>query len=163
MIVENATAADLPEILELEAHFDRPWSEESWRQEVTGGGRLVLIARRQDGATVGVASFQLVDEVADLHRIVVAPEQRRLGFARVMLMAGLQWAIGRGARRMLLEVDSGNAAAIQLYQGYGFAAVATRPDYYGPGADALILERRLEGVDADSVGTWDMEEDSDDE
>ncbi len=36
--------------------------------------------------------------------------------------------------------------------------MATRPDYYGPGADALVLERRLEGVDADSVGMWDMED-----
>lgn len=158
MIVETAEASDLPDILALEAHFDTPWSEHSWHQEVTGDGRLVLIARRQSGETVGVAAFQLIDDVADLHRIVVAPQQRRLGFARVMLMAGLQWAIGHGARRMLLEVDAGNAPAIQLYQGYGFVAVATRPDYYGPGADALILERRLEGVDADSVGMWDMED-----
>ena len=162
MMVESAELTDLPDILELEAHFETPWSEQSWREELTGRGRLVLIARLQDGATVGVAAFQLVDDVADLHRIVVAPQQRRLGFARVMLMAGLQWAIGHGARRMLLEVDATNAAAIQLYQGYGFVAVATRRDYYGPGADALILERRLEGVDADSVGMWDME-DSEDE
>lgn len=158
MMVESAELTDLPDILELEAHFETPWSEQSWREELTGRGRLVLIARLQDGATVGVAAFQLVDDVADLHRIVVAPQQRRLGFARVMLMAGLQWAIGHGARRMLLEVDATNAAAIQLYQGYGFVTVATRRDYYGPGADALILERRLEGVDADSVGMWDMEE-----
>lgn len=161
MIVETAVAEDLPDILALEEHFATQWSEASWRQEVTGEGRLVLIARRKSGEAVGVAAFQLVDDVADLHRIVVAPHQRRLGFARVMLMAGLQWAIGRGARRMLLEVDASNASAIQLYQGYGFAAVATRPDYYGPGADALLLERRLEGVDADSVGMWDMEGESD--
>ena len=158
MMVESAELTDLPDILELEAHFETPWSEQSWREELTGRGRLVLIARLQDGATVGVAAFQLVDDVADLHRIVVAPQQRRLGFARVMLMAGLQWAIGQGARRMLLEVDATNAAAIQLYPGYGFVTVATRRDYYGPGADALILERRLEGVDADSVGMWDMED-----
>lgn len=158
MIVETAVAGDLPDIIALEENFSTRWSEASWRQEITGEGRLVLIARRKSGEAVGVAAFQLVDDVADLHRIVVAPAERRLGFARVMLMAGLLWAIGHGARRMLLEVDASNTPAIQLYQGYGFAAVATRPDYYGPGADALILERRLEGVDADSVGTWDMEE-----
>ena len=140
MIVETAVAEDLPDILALEEHFATQWSEASWRQEVTGEGRLVLIARRTSGEAVGVAAFQLVDDVADLHRIVVAPHQRR---------------------RMLLEVDASNASAIQLYQGYGFAAVATRPDYYGPGADALLLERRLEGVDADSVGMWDMEGESD--
>lgn len=159
MIVETATTDDLADILVLEASFATPWSEESWHEELTGEGRLVLVARGRDGDTVGVAAFQLVDEVADLHRIVVASGHRRLGFARVMLVAGLQWAIRAGAHRMLLEVDATNDAAIQLYRGYGFASVATRRDYYGTGVDALVLERRLEGVDVDSVGMWDMEED----
>ncbi len=75
-----------------------------------------------------------------------------------MLVSGLQWAIGQGATRMLLEVEHTNAPAITLYGGYGFREVSKRPDYYGPGADALVLERHLEGVDADSVGMWDMED-----
>lgn len=158
MIVETATLDDLDDLLALEAHFDTPWSAEAWREELDGEARLVLVARGPDHEAVGAASFQIVDDVADLHRIVVAPGHRRLGFARVMLVAGLQWAIGAGARRMLLEVNAGNEPAIRLYRGYGFAPVATRRDYYGPGADALVLERRLEGVDADSVGMWDMEE-----
>lgn len=160
MNVDVATVEDLPAILRLEANFDTVWSEDSWRDEITGAGRLVLIARQAEGV-VGVACFQHVDEVVDLHRIVVAPEQRRLGFARVMLVAGLQWAIERGAVRMLLEVDHANEPAIALYRGYGFRQVATRRDYYGPGSDALILERHLEGVDADSVGMWDMEAEDD--
>lgn len=157
MNVDPATVDDLAGILALEAHFDRAWSEESWRDEITGRDRLVLIARKKKKGVVGVACFQHADEVVDLHRIVVAPEQRRLGLARVMLIAGLQWAIEEKATRMLLEVDHRNDPAIALYRGYGFRQVAKRANYYGPGADALILERRLEGVDADSVGVWDME------
>lgn len=158
MIVEPARAADLDAILDLETNFGVPWSADSWRRELEGEGRFVLIARRDSGDIVGVACFQLVEDVADLHRIVVAPDQRRLGFARVMLVSGLQWAIGRGVSRMLLEVESGNDAAIRLYHGYGFREVARRRDYYGQGSDALVLERHLEGVDADSVGMWDMED-----
>lgn len=158
MIVEPAGPADLESIVKLEANFPKPWSAESWRAELAGEGRFVLIARRDAGEIVGVAGFQLIDDVADLHRIVVAPDQRRLGFARVMLVSGLQWAIGRGASRMLLEVESGNEPAVTLYRGYGFREVAKRPHYYGPGADALVMERHLEGVDADSVGMWDMED-----
>ena len=158
MIVETARPCDLDAIVSLEGHFGVPWSADSWRRELEGEGRFVLIARREEGGIVGVACFQIVDEVADLHRIVVAPDQRRLGFARVMLVSGLQWAIGQGATRMLLEVEHTNAPAITLYRGYGFREVAKRPDYYGPGADALVLERHLEGVDADSVGMWDMED-----
>ena len=158
MIVEPAKVTDLAAILDLESSFDVRWSDESWRRELEGDGRFVLIARRESGETVGVACYQLVDDVADLHRIVVAPDQRRLGFARVMLVSGLQWAICKGATRMLLEVEHTNESAITLYRGYGFREVARRADYYGPGAHALVLERCLEGVDADSVGMWDMED-----
>lgn len=157
MIIEKAGPGDLAEIMALEEHFDVRWSEKSWADELTGEGRLVLIARRRAGGTVGVACFQKIDGVVDLHRIVVDATQRRLGFARVMLVAGLQWAIAQGAERMMLEVDHANEPAINLYKGYGFRPVAERRDYYGPGAHAVIMERGLEGVDADSVGMWDME------
>ena len=158
MIVEVAGVADLDDIMALETHFDVRWSEESWIAELTGGGRLVLIARQREGGTVGVACFQLVDDVADLHRIVVDSAQRRMGFARVMLVAGMQWAIAQGASRMMLEVEHSNDAAVALYSGYGFRRVAQRDHYYGPGAHALIMERPLVGVDADSVGMWEMED-----
>ena len=148
MNVDVATLDDLSAILELETNFDTAWSEQSWHDEITGSGRLVLISRAGE-AIIGAACFQHVDEVVDLHRIVVAPGHRRLGLARVMLVAGLQWAIGQGAARILLEVAHGNDPAIGLYRSYGFHQVATRVDYYGPGADALILERLLEGVDAE--------------
>jgi ribosomal protein S18 acetylase RimI-like enzyme len=139
MIVEPAAPADLSSILALEEHFGVRWSEESWLSELSGEGRLVLAAR-VDGELVGVACFQRLAEVVDLHRIVVAPSQRRLGLARAML------------------VEHDNEPAIALYRGYGFRPIAARADYYGPGADAVIMERPLEGVDADSVGMWDMEE-----
>lgn len=159
MIVEPATDADLDGILALESSFETPWSRDSWLAELEGADRLVLAAKRRlDGALIGAACFRMVDEVADLNRIVVSPEHRRLGLARVMIVAGLQWAISRGAARMLLEVEHTNEPAIRLYRGYGFKQIAQRRDYYAPGAHALILERALEGVDVDSVGTWDMEE-----
>ena len=157
MMVEPATLADLDAIVDLEVAFPMQWSRSSWRAEIEGQDRLVLAARNADGVLVGVACFQVVAEVADLHRIVVAPDQRRLGLARVMLVSGLQWAIGRNASRMVLEVEHDNTAAIALYRGYGFRPVARRADYYGPGAHAIVLERGLEGVDADSVGMWDLE------
>ncbi|SHJ88352.1 ribosomal-protein-alanine N-acetyltransferase [Tessaracoccus bendigoensis DSM 12906] len=158
MMVEPAASGDLAAITALETNFGVPWSEDAWRAELEGDGRLVLVARMESGEVVGAACFQLVDDVADLHRIVVSTTRRRLGLARVMLVSGLRWAIGLGASRMLLEVEHDNAPAVTLYRGYGFHEVARRADYYGPGADALVLERFLEGVDVDSVGMWDVED-----
>ncbi|HEY9290675.1 MAG TPA: GNAT family N-acetyltransferase, partial [Microlunatus sp.] len=49
-----------------------------------------------------------------------------------------------GAEEMILEVWSGNAAAIALYRSFGFIELITRRDYYGPGRDAVIMKLSLQ-------------------
>ena len=53
------------------------WSERSWRGELLGESRTILIARAQH--PVGVISIKTVGELADLHRFVVEPRSRRRG------------------------------------------------------------------------------------
>ena len=48
-----------------------------------------------------------------------------------------------GARRVLLEVEESNGPARALYAATGFAAVARRADYYGPGRHAVVMGRDL--------------------
>jgi ribosomal-protein-alanine N-acetyltransferase len=45
----------------------------------------------------------------------------------------------RGVRRVYLEVDDDNAAAIRLYERSGFRRVGTLPNYYGPGQGAVHM------------------------
>lgn len=155
MIVTPADAGDAEAIAALEESFEplERWSLASWRQEILGQDRLVLTAkRRATGEVLGAASYQLTDVTADLNRIVVAPTQRRLGLARLMLVDGLKWALEQGAMRMMLEVRADNDAALTLYRSHGFQQIATRPGYYGGAVDALVLERSLVGVNSHSVG-----------
>ena len=42
---------------------------------------------------------------------------------------------------VFLEVAADNAAARGLYDSAGFVPCGVRPDYYGPGRDALVLRR----------------------
>ena len=63
---------DLEAIMLLERSGFRAaeqWSERSWRGELLGEGRTILIARAQH--PVGVISIKTVGELADLHRLVV--------------------------------------------------------------------------------------------
>jgi len=155
MIVERASTADAEAIAALEAGFEplERWSLKSWRQEIVAPGRLILAAKRKaTGEVLGAAAYHLVDDTADLNRIMVAPTQRRLGLARLMLLGGLEWALLQGAARMMLEVRADNDAALALYRSHGFVPVATRPLYYGGTVDALVLERSLVGVHAHSIG-----------
>src|SRR5213079_139166 len=99
--------------------------------------RTTLVARGAQPA--GVIALSTVGEVADLHRIVVAPVYRRQGLALRMVRAGLVAVRHLGARLVMLEVEYTNLGAIALYQRLGFEQVRVRRDYYGAGRDALIL------------------------
>lgn len=156
-VIDRAGAADLDAIMALERDgFDAGarWSDASWRAELTGPDRCVLVDR--DGTVVrGVATFQVVAEVADLHRVVVAPDRRGRGIARALVGAGLAWAAGRRARHVLLEVEHDNVAALALYRPLGFTELARRRDYYGAGRHALVMRRELAGA-VDGVGMGEL-------
>jgi ribosomal-protein-alanine N-acetyltransferase len=166
----RATTADLDALLALEECFDPAsrWSADAWLAELSSPDRLVLASRPVEPGTAprpvevvetslieasptdqparvdAVATFQVVAEVADLHRIVVAPQARGRGLATALVEAGCAWSVAQGAERMLLEVEHDNAPALALYRRLGFVELHARRDYYGPGRTALVMQKRLE-------------------
>jgi ribosomal-protein-alanine N-acetyltransferase len=139
--VSAARRGDLTAILALEqAGFgaDEQWSERSWAGELLGEGRTVLLARAEQ--TLGVIALRTTGELADLHRLVVAPGHRRSGIGLALTCAGLEAVRHLGVQAVILEVDYANEAAIALYQRVGFEQLTARRDYYGPGRHALILK-----------------------
>jgi [ribosomal protein S18]-alanine N-acetyltransferase len=114
------------------------WSERSWRGELLGEGRTILIARAQH--PVGVISIKTLGELADLHRLVVEPHSRRRGIATDLVRAGLEMVRQLGVRAAILDVGYDNEPAIALYQQLGFEQLSARQNYYGPGRHALILK-----------------------
>ena len=114
------------------------WSERSWRGELLGEGRTILIARAQH--PVGVISIQTVGELADLHRLVVDSRSRRRGIGTDLARAGLEVVRLLRVREVILDVAFDNDPAISLYQQLGFEQLRARQDYYGPGQHALILK-----------------------
>lgn len=143
MTLRDATPADAVALVELEVAFpeQQRWSVTAWQAELAAPDRLVQVIDR--GQVVAAATWQCVADVMDLHRIVVAPNQRRHGLARRLLVAGLAWGGRQGAHRVLLEVADDNAAAIGLYRAHGFGEITRRRGYYATGRDALIMERSL--------------------
>jgi [ribosomal protein S18]-alanine N-acetyltransferase len=152
MIITHASVADLDGILALEQDGFAPaeqWSQALWADELAAPDHLVLTNADPDGQLVGVANFAVVDDMADLQRVVVHSRARGRGIGASLVRAGLEWAEALGANRMLLEVRTDNLSAVSLYRRLGFDQISCRRDYYGPGLDASVMLRPL-GEDDDS-------------
>ena len=132
---------DLEAIMVLERSGFPPaeqWTERSWRGELLGESRTILIARAHH--PVGVISLKTVGELADLHRLVVDSRSRRRGIGTDLARAGLEVVRLLRVREVILDVAFDNDPAIALYQQLGFEQLRARQDYYGPGQHALILK-----------------------
>ena len=87
-----------------------------------------------------ISLYQAADELEVLN-LAVLPAARRQGLGEWLLRTALQEAEKTGINRALLEVRTGNAPAIALYEKCGFVRVGKRPRYYADtGEDALIYQ-----------------------
>lgn len=74
-----------------------------------------------EGRPVGFGVAAIDRGWAEIGSIVVAPACRGRGLGRRLVSSLLGWAAARKAERVFLQVESGNAAAADLYRTLGFA------------------------------------------
>ncbi len=143
---------DVDQVVAIERlSFPLPWPRESFIREIReiDNSRLLVVTEEQDRQGSSEASvdnvmgyacwWEVVDE-CHITNFAVAPAHRRRGVADVLLGRVLEDAKGRGLLRATLEVRLGNAAAIALYEKWGFTAAAMRPRYYPDNReDALVM------------------------
>ncbi|KIH76763.1 [SSU ribosomal protein S18P]-alanine acetyltransferase [Geoalkalibacter ferrihydriticus] len=140
------TRADLAEVLEVErAGFIHPWSEAMILAELDKPqARIDLL--RLDGHLAGyLCSWFLCGELHILN-VVTGLEFRRLGVARRLLENAIERCRCQGLERVLLEVRVSNAAAIGLYESFGFLRDGVRKGYYPDGEDALLMSLSINYV-----------------
>ncbi len=136
----------LREVLPIEERaYPTPWSRsvfESELQQVAGGGRHYVIARR-DRELVGYAGLWFVPDPdgpqAHVTNIVVAPPARRTGVASALMIELADQAIGRGCVAWTLEVRASSTGAQDLYRSFGFAPAGVRRRYYDNTEDAIVM------------------------
>ena len=128
--------------------FAHPWSAGEFAELIDD--QSAIGAAALDPATLGLRGFVLSRRAADeaeILTIAVSPLYRKRGIGRELLREHLQQVAFTGARKMFLEVDRDNAAAIALYAKFGFVKVGERPGYYrragGETANALVMRREL--------------------
>ena len=85
----------------------------------------------------------VIDKDVQILDVAVDAAHRRQGIARKLLAHVSYDAQMLGCTTASLEVEVGNECARTLYDSLGFAPTGTRRNYYGPGADALVMSAPL--------------------
>ena len=106
-------------------------------------GGFGAVARSPDGEDAGyLLGVVSVDRLAVVHALAVHPAWRRRGVARRLLARFAGLAAGCGARVAQAVAVPGDAAVLGLGEQFA-ASPAPSPGHAGPGADRILLTRRL--------------------
>ncbi|MGH6735459.1 MAG: GNAT family N-acetyltransferase [Methyloceanibacter sp.] len=127
------------------ACFAKAWDEAAMATFIAGPGTLCLVGYAGDFGPVpaGILIARRAADEAELLTLAVAPACRRLGLARALLIEAAEQLRTGDVKRLFLEVEEGNAAALALYRSLGAMPVGRRPAYYESGADAAIFSLAL--------------------
>lgn len=142
MMIEPMNASHVPQIAQLEKRcFSDPWSEKSIASELENPLSVWLVAV-DGGQLIGYVGSQTVLGETDMMNLAVAPEARRHGTGRALVLALVDALTEKGSHSLMLEVRVSNTPAQKLYESLGFSQVGRRPKYYvNPREDALILRK----------------------
>jgi [ribosomal protein S18]-alanine N-acetyltransferase len=141
---------DIPVVsaMEKEIFKDDPWSVGQFKEEVANNGitRHYLVACDSQHQIIGWAGAMCATDGGDTDVLTIAvdPDYRLRGIARHMLTSLIDWAYTKNSPTIFLEVEKNNQPAQALYISEGFEIISLRPDYYGPGLDALVMSKVLE-------------------
>jgi ribosomal protein S18 acetylase RimI-like enzyme len=126
--LREATSADRADLIRiLTAGFGSP-PESMMQDPVKRSTSRTLIIERA-GAVVGTLRADLTADQGGVYGFAIDPEERGRGVGRDALGRVCADLRARGARRVKLEVEVDNEAALHLYTSTGFTPVGTE-DYY---------------------------------
>jgi ribosomal protein S18 acetylase RimI-like enzyme len=142
---EGALGATFREArLPREAHLEYPRSAAQIFSELQDPQLLILTALI-DAQPVGYIriSTQISPKTAWVQDLAVKEKYRRKGIGVALLLAGQDWSIQQGLRRMVVETQSKNFPAIQLLRKLGFDFSGFNDQFYSNQDIALLFSRSL--------------------
>ncbi|GAP21349.1 GNAT family N-acetyltransferase [Leptolinea tardivitalis] len=105
----------------------------------------INLKAQDDKSIIGFISVEqnLFEPVAWVSTVGVAPEYRRQGVGKSLMMA-----VEKLVRRpvICLCVRKSNEGAIHLYEELGYQKKETRPQYYADGEDAYVMTKKLDKI-----------------
>lgn len=139
MTVSPLCLTDLDEITKFFSFFPDGWNK-SMIESGFLSGRLRVLKAVDCGKVVGMISFSLGVDDADIEDVFVIEEFRRRGVASTLIKEAEKVCKKEEKSRLLLEVRKSNFAAIRLYLSLGFKKISERKKYYGDEDAEIFLK-----------------------
>ncbi|MEM9770292.1 MAG: ribosomal protein S18-alanine N-acetyltransferase [Cyanobacteria bacterium P01_D01_bin.73] len=150
-VLREIAEADLDEVLALDQRaLGGLWNRKGYLAEFDSDTSALLglwsvppentASESNDTAQlIGLACTWFIVDEAHITAIAIDPNHQRQGLGQLLLVALLRASQQKGMKRATLEVNCNNAAAIALYEKFGFKQVGIRKKYYPNGDNAAIL------------------------
>ena len=140
-ILRNTPEFKLSEVVVAEEVID------SYLGDPCRSGYYILIAEL-DSAIAGYICFgptPLTEGTWDIYWMAVAPEKQRQGIGSALLESAEKDIREANGRLAIIETSSTPAYAKtrRFHIRHGYEIIARLPDFYAPGDDKLILQKRL--------------------
>ena len=133
--------SDVEPVAEIEQESVSPWSPAQITEELSCSCSVTLVVENEEGIICAWCCARYLGEEAELLKIAVHRNIRRIGLGADLLSSLQQLLTQLGVVEIFLEVRSKNEPALRLYQKNGFKVVGKRPGYYSnPTDDALICQ-----------------------
>lgn len=142
MDIVNLSEKYIKSLVKLENKcFSTPWTEAMFYGDIKNCNTRYFAALEGEDV-VGYAGMWLSADGGQITNIAVAPSHRRKGIASALLKRLCTVCEEEKAEAIMLEVRSGNNAAVSLYEKFGFKKVGERKNYYkNPTEDALLMTK----------------------
>lgn len=140
VVIRRMRMKDIDAVTAIEqATFARPWSRESFCQELERNVAARYLVAETDGRVVGYAGAWIILDESHITNIAVADEYRGRGIGKLLTRALLQYLSNLGACYATLEVRVSNERAQNLYKSLGFVSVGKRKRYYEDNQEDAFL------------------------
>ncbi len=120
---------------------------DSYLRDPDGSGYHVFVAEA-DSAVIGYISYgptPLTEGTWDIYWMAVSAEKRGRGIGEALLAHAEDKIKGAKGRLIVIETSSqeGYERTRHFYSSHGYQVIACIPDFYAPGDDKIILQKRL--------------------
>ncbi len=139
--IKKFDASHTEGILKIENEcFLKPWSRKSIEEQLSNPNAIYYVIIKNGKVVAYAGMWQILDE-CDINNIGVLKEERRNGYASMLLEKLIGYMNEKELACINLEVKSTNSPAIALYKKYGFYQTGLRKKYYQGREDALLFRR----------------------